>query len=101
MANGEMRATPERLADAATEFSAASRDVLGLLGSLNATASNLSAEFSGRLGVSFDILWDRWRGEIADLARAMETIASTLGEAAVAYAHAEKQNTAPPPAPSH
>ncbi|MGH2516341.1 MAG: WXG100 family type VII secretion target [Ktedonobacterales bacterium] len=97
MANGEIRVTAQRLADAGSEFSGASRDVLGLLGSLNATASNLSAEWSGRLGGSFDTLWDRWRGEIADLAQAMETIAGTLGDSAIAYANAEKQNMAPPP----
>ncbi|HLZ22858.1 MAG TPA: WXG100 family type VII secretion target [Ktedonobacterales bacterium] len=96
MANGELGVTPERLADAAVEFGNASRDVLGLLGSLNATASNLSAGWPGRLGGSFDALWERWRGEIADLARAMETISETLGDAAVAFAHAEKQNTAQP-----
>ncbi|HLJ80247.1 MAG TPA: WXG100 family type VII secretion target [Ktedonobacterales bacterium] len=97
MANSEMRVTPERLADAAVEFGNASREVLGLLGSLNATASNLSAEWSGRLGGSFDTLWDRWRDEIADLARAMETISGTLGDAAIAYARAEKQNISPTP----
>lgn len=97
MANNEMRVTPERLADAAVEFGNASREVLGLLGSVNATASNISVEWSGRLGGSFDTLWDRWRDEIADLARAMETISSTLGDAAIAYAHAEKQNITAPP----
>lgn len=97
MTNGPIQVTPERLADAATEFGNASRDVLGLLGSLNATAFNLSAEWSGQLGSSFDVLSDRWRGEISDLAQAMETISGTLSDAAIAYARAEKQNTAPPP----
>lgn len=97
MANSPIQVTPERLADAATEFGNASRDVLGLLGSLNATAFNLSAEWSGQLGGSFDALSDRWRGEISDLAQAMEAIAGTLSDAALAYAHAEQQNTAPPP----
>ena len=99
MANDELRVTPERLADAAADFRNASRDVLGLLGSLNATASNLSAEWSGRLGGSFNALWDRWQSEIRDLAHAMDTISSTLTESAESYARAESQNTVVPPAP--
>lgn len=96
MTDGELRVTPERLADAAVEFSTASRDVIGLLGMLNATASNLSMELSDRLGSSFDLLWDRVQREIRDLAHAMETIATTLTQAAEAYARAEQQNTTQP-----
>lgn len=94
MADGELRVTPERLADAAVEFSNAARDVMGLLGTLNATASNLSMEWTGRLSGSFDTLWDRWQSEIRDLAQAMDTISTTLSEAAETYARAEQQSTA-------
>ena len=69
----------------AAQYRAAAANVRGLLGSLDANASNLTQGWTGRSLASFDNLWSRWRKEMYDLAQAMDTIAATLERSAVNY----------------
>ncbi|GEM_PF-965942 len=84
-ASTSITVTPDDLHVTAQQYRSAANDILGLLGSLDANASNLTSGWTGRSVASFHKLWDRWHKELYDLAQAMHTIADTLDKSAANY----------------